>query len=149
MASSALSAVLPIVVIAVFTIVVTAGRLVAAPTPSVAAPPPQIARNNWKDCSYNGEIIGCRDQQLPDGLRILWADGLRMTYVKIAPPGTFEADAKPSQIMRDLLGGLWRRELLIQGNTVLINTASGTRIVVPLRFPCQPPLKGEVGYCRY
>jgi len=26
---------------------------------------------------------------------------------------------------------------------------SGNRIFVPLRFPCKPPLKGEVGDCRY
>lgn len=149
MANCAPSRMLPIVVIAVFTTVLAAGRLVAAPAPSVAASPPQVARDNWKDCSYNGEIIGCRDQQLPDGLRILWADGLKMTYINLGPLGAVRADAEPSRAMRDQLGGLWRRELLIQGNTVLINTASGARIVVPLRFPCQPPLNGEVGYCRY
>ena len=49
----------------------------------------------------------------------------------------------------DRYGGLWRRELLIQGNTLLTNLGTGNRILIPLRYPCKPPLKGEVGYCRY
>jgi len=51
-------------------------------------------------------------------------------------------------VLRDQLGGIWTRQVLAQGNTVLTHHASGARIVVPLRFPCKPPLKGEVGYCR-
>jgi hypothetical protein len=52
-------------------------------------------------------------------------------------------------VLRDSLGGTWEREVLIQGNAVFTNPANGNRIFVPLRFPCKPPLKGEVGYCRY
>ena len=58
-------------------------------------------------------------------------------------------DASSSDLLRDRLGGLWRRELFVQGNITLTNEANGNRIFVPLRFPCKPPLKGEVGYCRY
>ena len=47
------------------------------------------------------------------------------------------------------LGGVWRRQVLGQGNTVLTNAANGARIFVPLRFTCKPPLQGEVGYCHY
>ena len=97
----------------------------------------------WKDCAFNDVLIGCVDQQLPDGIRLVWKDGLAMTYRQTAPgqPGA------PVDL-RDQLGALWRRQVLAQGNTVLTNLASGARIVVPLRFPCPVPLKGEVGYCR-
>ena len=32
---------------------------------------------------------------------------------------------------------------------LLTNLGTGNRILIPLRYPCKPPLKGEVGYCRY
>ena len=71
-------------------------------------------------------------------------DGLR-TRLERRPP------ARPGlpSYWGDRYGGLWRRELLIQGNTLLTNLGTGNRILIPLRFPCKPPLKGEVGYCRY
>lgn len=39
----------------------------------------------------------------------------------------------PFSTLRDSLAGLWRREVLIQGNAVFTNAANGNRIVVPLR----------------
>ena len=112
-------------------------------TQAPAPPSPQIARDEWKECAYNGETIGCRDEQLTDGLRIIWKDGLRMSY-RERPP------RRPGEpvYLEDRYGGLRRRELLVQGNTVLTNLRTGNRILVPLRLVCRPPLKGEVGYCR-
>jgi hypothetical protein len=71
-------------------------------------------------------------------------DGVR-TRLERRPP------ARPGlpSYWGDRYGGLWRQELLIQGNTLLTNLGTGNRILIPLRFPCKPPLKGEVGYCRY
>lgn len=117
----------------------------AAPNATKSAQPaaaPQVARDGWKDCSFNDVVIGCVDQQLPDGIRLVWKDGLRMTYRQEQPrkPGG------PAEL-RDQLGGIWGQEVLAQGNIVLTHSASGARIFVPLRFPCKPPLKGEVGYC--
>ena len=105
---------------------------------------PQIPRDRWKDCEYNLEVIGCIDQQLPDGLRIVWKDGLSMEYIMIPRTQAGEED-----ILRDRLGGLWRREVMIQGNVVLTNLGNGNRLLVPLRLTCRPPLKGKVGYCHY
>jgi hypothetical protein len=104
--------------------------------------PPQIPRDQWKDCAFNDQVIGCIDQQLPTGLRILWKDGIQMTYTEKPP-------TLPGGViyLRDTLGGLWRREILQQGNTILTNLTTGNRIFIPLRYPCKPPLKGEVGYC--
>ena len=114
-----------------------------AASPHPPAPPlPQLARDAWKDCAYNGETIGCRDEQLAQGLRIVWKDGLRMTYRE--RPARRRGDPV---YLEDRYGGLWRRELLVQGNTVLTNLRSGNRILVPLRLTCRPPLRGEVGYC--
>ena len=114
-----------------------------AASPHPPAPPlPQLARDAWKDCAYNGETIGCRDEQLAHGLRIIWKDGLRMTYRE--RPARRRGDPV---YLEDRYGGLWRRELLVQGNTVLTNLRSGNRILVPLRLVCRPPLRGEVGYC--
>jgi hypothetical protein len=103
-----------------------------------------VARDEWKDCAFNDRPIGCLDHQLRDGVHILWKDGLRMTYREQPPrrPGG-------AVYLRDSLGGLWRRQVLAQGNTVLTNVGNGNRIFVPLRFQCRPPLKGEVGYCHY
>lgn len=107
------------------------------------AAPPQIPRDGWKDCAFNDRTIGCRDEISPGGFRLLWRDGPRMTYTLLPkPPGATEA------VYRDRLGGLWRQELLPQGNRVLTHSRNGNRIVIPLRFPCRPPLQGEVGYCR-
>jgi hypothetical protein len=114
------------------------------PKSTPASAPPQVARDGWKDCAFNGVTIGCIDKQLPDGLSLLWKDGLKMTYRQFQPAQA----GKPAKL-RDLLGGVWRRQVLGQGNTVLTNEANGARIFVPLRFTCKPPLQGEVGYCRY
>lgn len=109
------------------------------PPPQAA---PQIPRDEWKDCFYNKEVIRCRDAQTADVLWIVWVDGIR-TRLERRPP------ARPGlpSTWGDRYGGLWRRELLIQGNTLLTNLATGNRILIPLRYPCKPPLKGEVGYC--
>ena len=106
-----------------------------------AAPIPQIPRDNWKDCSFNDRLIGCQDRELPEGVRIDWRDGRSMTYQLIR-------EGFPLSLLRDRHGGLWQRELLVQGNGVYTNRANANRIVVPLRFPCKSPLVGEVGYCR-
>lgn len=113
-----------------------------APSSAHAAPPPQQARDGWKDCAYNGVTIGCVDAQLADGIRIVWKDGLQMTYQEVPP----ERPGGPTYL-RDRLGGLWRRQVLAQGNTILTSVQGGARIFVPLRLTCRPPLKGEVGYC--
>ena len=123
------------------------GVLAAAATePALAqeGQAPQIPRDGWKDCTYNDQELACVDEQIPGGLQIRWKDGQRMTYRELPGKGDGGTD-----LLRDRLGGIWRRELFIQGNVVLTNTANGNRIFVPLRFPCRPPLKGEVGYCRY
>jgi hypothetical protein len=121
--------------------VVELGRPSIAQISPVAVP--QIPRDSWKDCLYNDVVIRCRDEQRPDQLRIIWSDGLR-TLLTRQPP------ARPNlpSHWKDRYGGLWRRELLVQGNTLLTNLDGGNRILIPLRFTCKPPLKGEVGYCR-
>ena len=153
-----------------------AGPAPAKPLPDEGAPIPQIPRDNWKDCSFNDRLIGCRDRQLADGVGIEWRDGPSMTYRLIR-------EGFPLSLLRDRYGGLWQREILVQGNaiythvvqgkpvqgkpvqgkpaqakpglgkdllgkSVLEEPAQGNRIVVPLRFPCKPPLVGEVGYCQ-
>jgi hypothetical protein len=114
------------------------------PAPAQERVAPQIPRDGWKDCEYNDKPLACVDEPIPGGLKIRWKDGQHMTYRVISARQADGAD-----LLRDRLGGLWRRELYVQGNVVLTNTANGNRIFVPLRFPCRPPLKGEVGYCRY
>jgi hypothetical protein len=126
----------------VFLSATQAAPVAADPRPAPAAP--QRARDGWKDCAFNDVPIACVDQQLPRGLRVVWKDGLSMKYTEEPLP-----IAPYPPLLRDQLGGLWRRQSLAQGNTVLTNTANGARIFIPLRFPCHPPLKGEVGYCRY
>lgn len=116
----------------------------AAPGPAQQRTPPQIPRDGWKDCAFNDKPLACVDAQIPGGLKIRWKDGQGMTYQQLSGK-----DASGTDLLRDRLGGIWRRELYVQGNITLTNTANGNRIFVPLRFPCKPPLQGEVGYCRY
>lgn len=116
----------------------------AAPGPAQQRTPPQIPRDGWKDCAFNDKPLACVDAQIPGGLKIRWKDGQGMTYQRLSGK-----DASGTDLLRDRLGGIWRRELYVQGNITLTNTANGNRIFVPLRFPCKPPLQGEVGYCRY
>jgi hypothetical protein len=82
---------------------------------------------SWKSCSFNDSPIACRDSHSPDGtVRITWQDGQTMTYQLVQ-------DGFPISTLRDSLGGIWQREILIQGNAVFTNPANGNRIVVPLR----------------
>ena len=116
-----------------------------APAAPLADPAPQIARpGGWKDCSYNDVVIACIDQQRPQGLRVDWKDGPYMVYSETAAPRLGDPP-----LLRDSLGGLWRRERLVQGNSLLVNLHNGNRILIPLRQPCRQPMQGEVGYCRY
>ena len=110
--------------------------------PSVQAP--QIARDQWKDCEFNLQVIGCIDEHGAGGLHILWKDGLRMDYQT-----TQKEQEGGDAILKDRLGGFWRREVMIQGNMTLTNLGNGNRIMIPLRLTCRPPLKGYVGYCSY
>jgi hypothetical protein len=123
-------------------LVVAAETVVAGLAQNLPAAVPQIPRDSWKDCLYNDAVIRCRDVQTADQLQIFWIDGLRSRFQRrsSAPAGT------PST-WGDPYGGRWRRELMPKGNTLLTNLATGHRILIPLRFPCKPPLKGEVGYC--
>jgi hypothetical protein len=81
----------------------------------------------WKTCSYNDRPIPCRDSHSPDGtVLITWKDGQAMTYRLVT-------EGFPFSTLRDSLGGIWQREILVQGNAVFTNPANGNRIVVPLR----------------
>ena len=93
----------------------------------VVAAGPAAWANPWKDCEYNDQPIPCRDSHRPDGtVQIQWKDGKAMTYRLVK-------EGFPVSTLRDSLGGIWEREVLIQGNAVFINRANGNRIVVPLR----------------
>lgn len=120
------------------------GVAAAEPGPNSTTQPPQIARDQWKDCEFNLQVIGCIDTHGSDSLRILWKDGLKMDYQT-----TRGKQAGADVILKDRLGGLWRREVMIQGNVILTNLDNGNRIMIPLRLTCRPPLKGYVGYCSY
>jgi len=81
----------------------------------------------WKTCAFNDQPIRCRDSHSPDGtVRIVWEDGKAMTYRLVE-------EGFPVSVLRDSLGGIWEREVLIQGNAVFTNPANGNRIFVPLR----------------
>ncbi|MFO7787251.1 MAG: hypothetical protein R6W87_05670 [Halospina sp.] len=88
---------------------------------------PVALGETWKDCEFNDQPIRCRDSHSPDGtVRIDWEDGKTMPY-RVVDEGF------PVSVLRDSLGGVWEREVLIQGNAVFTNPANGNRIVVPLR----------------
>lgn len=115
-----------------------------APLAQNGRPAPQVPRDQWKDCAFNDQVIRCIDSQLADGgMRIVWIDGLRMAYRR---QPTIRPGDPPYLV--DRLGGVWRLEVLAQGNIVMTNLGNSNRIFVPLRLTCQPPLKGDVGYCR-
>jgi hypothetical protein len=86
-----------------------------------------VRADSWKSCSFNDSPIPCRDSHSPDGtVRITWQDGQAMTYRLVQ-------EGFPISTLRDSLGGIWQREILIQGNAVFTHPANGNRIVVPLR----------------
>ncbi|MEB3201094.1 MAG: hypothetical protein VKK62_11285 [Synechococcaceae cyanobacterium] len=99
---------------------------------------PSAVEPGWKACSFNERVIGCRDSHGSDGrVRILWKDGKAMSYRLVR-------EGFPISLLRDSLGGLWEREILIQGNAVFVNRANGHRIVVPLRLePSRLPAAGS------
>lgn len=52
-----------------------------------------------------------------------------------------------SSLDTDKRGGKWWLNSFPNGNQLWINEVTGNSIFVPLRAACQPPLKGNVGYC--
>ncbi|NQV09724.1 MAG: hypothetical protein HQ527_00930 [Cyanobacteria bacterium] len=81
----------------------------------------------WKVCAFNEQPIGCRDTHSPDGtVRLVWQDGKAMTYRLVR-------EGFPVSTLRDSLGGVWERQIFVQGNAVFTNTANSNRIFVPLR----------------
>ena len=93
--------------------------LLLSGTAAMAAP--------WKPCTFNDELIPCRDTHSRTGtVRITWEDGLAMTYRLIK-------EGFPFSTLEDRLGGVWEREIYINGNAVFTNKANGNRIFVPLR----------------
>ena len=89
--------------------------------------PVEIGRaEGWKACAFNDQSIGCRDTHAPDGtVRIVWQEGKAMIYRMVR-------EGFPFSTLRDSLGGVWERQILVQGNAVFTNKANGNRIVVPL-----------------
>ncbi|MCS5699197.1 hypothetical protein NZK32_09120 [Cyanobium sp. FGCU-52] len=83
--------------------------------------------DGWKACAFNDQPLLCRDSHGADGsVRIVWQDGKAMTYRLVK-------EGFPLSTLRDSLGGIWEREVLVQGNAVFTNRANGNRIFVPLR----------------
>jgi hypothetical protein len=81
----------------------------------------------WKNCAFNDQPIRCRDSHSPDGtVRIVWEDGKTMTNRLVE-------EGFPVSTLRDSLGGMWERRVLVQGNAIFTNPANGNRIFVPLR----------------
>ena len=104
--------------------------------------PDQVAAEPWKSCWFNDQPMGCRDQQHADGsVTIQWRDGLAMTY-------TLVREGFPRSTLRDSLGGLWQREVLVQGNAVFSHAQNGNRITVPLRadaaHDCPPAVRAQM-----
>jgi hypothetical protein len=112
----------------------------------------QKAGNFPFDCGYNNRTIAC------SGLRdnkIKWSDGVTTIFVEYRKLDAQEARAlqkRHGKIFRnvyiDSLNGKWHQEVTGNGNSTLINLWNGNEIYLPLRARCQPPLVGEVGYCR-
>jgi len=106
------------------------------------ATPAQVIAEPWKTCWFNDQAMGCRDQHHADGsLTIEWSDGLAMTY-------TLVREGVPRSTLRDSLGGLWQREVLVQGNAVFTHAQNGNRIMVPLRvdegLECPAAVRAQV-----
>ena len=81
----------------------------------------------WKECEFNDQPMPCRDSHNRNGtVLIQWKDGKAMTYRLVK-------EGFPFSTLRDSLGGLWEREIYVQGNAVFTNKANGNRIFVPLR----------------
>jgi hypothetical protein len=87
----------------------------------------------WKACAFNDTTIPCRDSHSPDGtVRIVWQDGKAMTYRQVKA-------GFPLSSLRDSLGGIWERQIFVQGNAVFTNKLNGNRIFVPLRPETKRP----------
>ena len=110
-----------------FTGVSAVALTMAALTPLLLSPPGSPAAEAWKECWFNDRPFACRDREHADGsVTIVWQDGAAMTYRLVR-------EGFPRSSLRDSLGGLWEREVLVQGNAVFTHVENGNRIVVPLR----------------
>ena len=108
------------------------------------------------DCAFNDRPIPCSGYR--NGI-IRWADGTttkiwflryatnedkaRMSTKKIVQLAPYDRAA----LYTDSRRGIWIQILIPNGNTQWINEATRNKIFIPLRATCQPPLRGQIGYC--
>jgi len=105
------------------------------------------------DCSYNQQPIACTGLK---GSTIRWADGV-VTKIWFVREAT-EADRRRLRakglddgvraLYSDPKRGSWWQQLFPNGNSIWVNEVTRNEIFVPLRPTCQPPLNGDVGFCR-
>lgn len=105
------------------------------------------------DCAYNQKPLACAGL---NGSTIRWADGVvtRLRFVREATAAdrkrlrSLGLDDSARALYTDGSRGSWWQQLFPNGNSTWVNEVTRNEIFVPLRATCQPPLVGEVGYCR-
>ncbi|MEI6829989.1 MAG: hypothetical protein WCK64_09125 [Synechococcaceae cyanobacterium ELA445] len=105
------------------------------------------------DCAYNEKPLACGGL---NGSTIRWADGVvtRLRFVREATDSDRKRlrrlglDDGPRALYTDRNRGSWWQQLFPNGNSTWVNEVTRNQIFVPLRPACQPPLEGDVGYCR-
>ncbi len=105
------------------------------------------------DCAYNQKPLACAGL---NGSSIRWADGVvtRLRFVREATESdrkrlrNLGLDDSGRALYTDGNRGSWWQRLFPNGNSSWVNEVTRHEIFVPLRATCQPPLVGEVGYCR-
>lgn len=105
------------------------------------------------DCAYNQKPLACGGLS---GSTIRWSDGVvtRLRFVREATDGDRQRlrrlglDDTARALYTDGNRGSWWQQLFANGNSTWVNEVTRKEIFVPLRPTCQPPLVGDVGYCR-
>ena len=105
------------------------------------------------DCSYNQQPIACTGLK---GSTIRWADGVvtKIWFVREATDADRRRlrakglDDGVRALYSDPKRGSWWQQLFPNGNSTWVNEVTRNEIFVPLRPTCQPPLSGDVGFCR-
>lgn len=103
------------------------------------------------DCEYNQKAIKCSGFK---NNQIKWEDGVVTTIWLVRPATDLDNRklrskglAQASSLYTDKRSGRWWLNSFPNGNQLWINEVTGNSIFVPLRAACQPPLKGNLGYC--
>ncbi len=85
------------------------------------AQPNPIQLDNYTPCSFNYQVINCKLNRVPGGIRITWVDKKKMTYYGALTNNSY---------LRDSLGGEWRYLDFDAGKSLSLSNPNNGNVII-------------------